>query len=407
MELFRQAQFATLDLMLRAHGHALGAIGFDPAELTHRILASGAHWRLRDYGGAEASLLIVAAPIKRPYIWGYGAKPQCHPIFLNHGVRVYLLEWIAPTASGGHVGLDECARAISECVARIATEPKTTKPFLIGHSLGGTLAAAFCACEPRAVRGLLLLGAPLCFQPATNRFRDALVSMIPPDLSEADIIPGSLLSHASAFASPDTFVWSRWMDAVLSLGDLRALDVHARVERWALDEAPLPGSWSIRLQNGCIGKTGSAEAISPCWVTRSAPHVSTFRRSRSSIRQTTLHRSPLLNLSLMRCLPRTLRPSNTPAKSALHAAPRNFLGAGRLTCMSGRRLSLGWRRIAQVRRQTNADIGKRVVLVSRPRIGVKTRRTQGKQIWSAMPHGADVNRRGVNAGGPERPALDL
>lgn len=270
MELFRQAQFATLDLMRRAQGHALGAIGFDPAELTHRILASGDHWRLRDYGGAEASLLIVAAPIKRSYIWDMGPNLSAIRTLLNHGVRVYLLEWIAPTASGGHVGLDECARAISECVARIATEPKATKPFLIGHSLGGTLAAAFCACEPRAMRGLLLLGAPL-------RFR---------------------------------------------------------------------GSWSIRLQNGCIGKTGSAEAISPCWVTRSARHVSTFRRSRSSIRQTTLHRSPLLNLSLMRCLPRTLRSSNTPAKSALHCSTSEFFWGGRLTCISGRRSSLGWRRIA-------------------------------------------------------------
>jgi polyhydroxyalkanoate synthase len=138
--------------------------------------------------------------------------------------------------------VDECVRAISECVSTITTEPKAAKPFLIGHSLGGTLAAAFSACEPRAIRGLLLLvGAPLCFRPGTNRFCDALVSMIPPDLGEADIMPGSLLSHASAFASPGTFVWSRLMDAAMSIGDLRAPDVHARVERWALDEAPLQG----------------------------------------------------------------------------------------------------------------------------------------------------------------------
>nr|WP_283813349.1 hypothetical protein [Bradyrhizobium sp. Leo121] len=130
----------------------------------------------------------------------------------------------------------------------------------MGHSFGGTLAAAFSAREPRAVRGLLLLGAPVCFQPATNRFRDALVSMIPPDQSEADIIPGSLLSHASAFAAPDTFVWSRLMDAAMSIDDLRALDVHARVARWALDEAPLPGrlvhqiaEWLYRENQFCRG----------------------------------------------------------------------------------------------------------------------------------------------------------
>jgi poly[(R)-3-hydroxyalkanoate] polymerase subunit PhaC len=261
-ETLRQAQFGALDVVRRAQGHALGAIGFGPAELSHRRLACGDHWRLRDYGasGAETSLLIIAAPIKRPYIWDLGPNVSAIRYCLSHGLRVYLVEWIAPTSSGRSVGLDECVRAISECVATIASVAKTTKPFLIGHSLGGTLAAAFCACEPGAVRGLLLLGTPLCFQPATSRFRDALVSMIPPDLSETDIVPGSLLSHASAFASPDTFIWSRLMDAAMSIGDLRAFDLHARVERWALDEAPLPGmlvhqiaEWLFRENRFCRG----------------------------------------------------------------------------------------------------------------------------------------------------------
>jgi polyhydroxyalkanoate synthase len=99
MELLRQAQFTTLDFMRRAQGHALGAIGFGPVELTHRRLASGAHWRLRDYGGAapETSLLIIAAPIKRPYIWDLGPTVSAIRYCLSYGARIYLLEWIAPT----------------------------------------------------------------------------------------------------------------------------------------------------------------------------------------------------------------------------------------------------------------------------------------------------------------------
>jgi polyhydroxyalkanoate synthase subunit PhaC len=31
------------------------------------------------------------------------------------------------------------------------------------------------------------------------------------------------------------------MDAALSVGDPLAMEIHARVERWALDEIPLPG----------------------------------------------------------------------------------------------------------------------------------------------------------------------
>ena len=45
----------------------------------------------------------------------------------------------------------------------------------------------------------------------------------------------------SALASPGTFIWSRLMDAAFSIADYHALDIHGRVERWALDEVPLPG----------------------------------------------------------------------------------------------------------------------------------------------------------------------
>jgi poly[(R)-3-hydroxyalkanoate] polymerase subunit PhaC len=260
-EFFPHAQFAVLDILRRAQGGALGAIGFDPAELAYQVLASGHHWRLREYGGpdTEASLLIVAAPIKRPYVWDLTPTASAVRYCVNHGLHVYLIEWFS-TQTGEHVGFDECVKAISECAAKVANARKGTRPFLIGHSLGGTLAAIFSACEPRAIRGLLLLSAPLCFQPATSRFRDALVSIIPPHLSEMRSVPGSLLSHASAFASPHTFVWSRLIDAIMSTSDPRALDIHMRVERWALDEAPLPGrllqqigEWLYRENRFCRG----------------------------------------------------------------------------------------------------------------------------------------------------------
>ena len=245
-------QFAALDVMRRAQGRALGAAGFDPSELPYRVIAAGDYWRLRDYASAATSLslLIVAAPIKRPYIWDLTPTVSAIRYCIDRGLHVYLVEWTVPAQTKGPVGLGECVNAIAECAVSVASHSNGTRPFLIGHSLGGTLAAVFGAYDPQAIRGLLLLGAPLCFQPATSRFRDALVSIVPPDLPDGGTVPGSLLSHASALASPGTFVWSRLLDAAMSMGDLRALDVHARVERWALDEAPLPGKLVQQIVEG-------------------------------------------------------------------------------------------------------------------------------------------------------------
>lgn len=62
---------STSDLPRRAQGRIFDAFGLGPHECRYRVIASDAFWRLRDYGkpAPTQSVLIVAAPIKRPYIW--------------------------------------------------------------------------------------------------------------------------------------------------------------------------------------------------------------------------------------------------------------------------------------------------------------------------------------------------
>jgi polyhydroxyalkanoate synthase len=52
-------------------GDMLECCGFGPSESQYHITALGSYWRLRDYDATRGSrsVLIVAAPIKRPYIW--------------------------------------------------------------------------------------------------------------------------------------------------------------------------------------------------------------------------------------------------------------------------------------------------------------------------------------------------
>jgi polyhydroxyalkanoate synthase len=255
-----RAQFGWMDVLRRAQGDAFAACGLGPDECPYRIVAAGSHWRLRAYSdGGTAALLIVAAPIKRPYIWDLAPSVSAIRYCLRRGLHVHLLEWMPASRDDAGNGLDEYAQAVAECLAKISSEAGA-KPFLAGHSLGGTLAAIYAAVAPSTIAGLVLLSAPLCFEPATSRFRDALVGLVPAALSQAEPFPGSLLSHMSAMASPDTFIWSRLADAASCIGDRHALEIHARVERWALDEVPLPGrlvhqivEWLYRENRFCRG----------------------------------------------------------------------------------------------------------------------------------------------------------
>jgi polyhydroxyalkanoate synthase len=255
-----RATFGMTDLLRRAQGQTFEAFGLGPQECPYEVVASGAFWRHRDYGRSSAqSVLIVAAPIKRAYIWDLVPSSSAIRYILHQGFHVHLLEWL-PAETSGEYGLAEYAESISECVARISSRRAGAKTFLMGHSLGGTLAAIFAASESDSIRGLVLLSTPLCFKPESSRFRDALVSLIPAGLLDAAPCPGSLLSHMSALASPDTFIWSRMADAMASVADFHAREIHGRVERWALDEAALPGElvrqlieWLYRENRFCEG----------------------------------------------------------------------------------------------------------------------------------------------------------
>jgi len=54
-------------------------------------------------------------------------------------------------------------------------------------------------------------------------------------------VPGSFLDLVSVAASPVSFLASRWLDRLASADDKLAFATLLRVERWTLDELPLPG----------------------------------------------------------------------------------------------------------------------------------------------------------------------
>jgi polyhydroxyalkanoate synthase len=255
-----RAYFTLFDVLRRGQANVLDALGLGAQECSYEIVESGPYWHLRDYPVRHKgpSLLVVAAPIKQPYIWDLAPSASAIRYLLNHGLHVHLLEWLPERPRSEDIGVDEYVGAISQCCAKIA-QAESGMPFLIGHSLGGTLAAISAAMSER-IRGLILLGTPLCFAPGTSQFRDALVALVTPILSDTGRFPGSLLSYIAGLAAPRTFIWSRIMDALFSAADDDALITHGRVERWTLDEMPLPGRaadqimrWLYRENRFCAG----------------------------------------------------------------------------------------------------------------------------------------------------------
>lgn len=235
--------FHQLDRLRRRYGQWLDAAGLAPQEQPHRCLWLTDGMRLLAYDPppqVRDVLLIVPAPIKRYYLWDLHPAASVVAHAQSRGFAVYLVEW---TEAPQDFGLAEYAARIGRCVDRLR-ERHGQRPHLATHSLGGILCAGCAALQPDALASLVLLEAPLHFaEAAAGAFRPLLAAAPSAQTIAAGFgcVPGSFLGAVSAAASPAEYRWQRFADYLLATWNARDLLTHLLVERWALDELPLPG----------------------------------------------------------------------------------------------------------------------------------------------------------------------
>jgi polyhydroxyalkanoate synthase len=159
-------------------------------------------------------------------------------------MNVYVVEWTDPRRRGRGFGLDEYAdRMLRDCLTVVADRTGQSRIPVMGHSLGGTIAAVSAALHPELVEALVLLEAPMHFGDDASVFAPMLA--ISPHVGQMRTpgrpVPGSFLNIVSLLAAPMTFQLARYVDLMLSLADPARLGTHLAVERWTLDELPVPG----------------------------------------------------------------------------------------------------------------------------------------------------------------------
>jgi len=239
--------FEAWDQLHRLRGRHLEAAGIAPIETPSVVVHTEDGLRLRRYTAPDdieadgPAVLIVPAPIKRHYIWDL--LPSCSVVrrTLAQGFDVYLAEWDSTPSDWG---FDAYLGALRRSVLHI--EQATGRlPHLMGHSLGGTLAALYGARYPTQLASLVLIEAPLRFGNEAGAFQ-RLLAVSPTGAAMKTLftrVPGTVLNMAAVMASPREFIWERRLDTWLAA--VRGGEVakkHALAQRWTLDEAPMPGT---------------------------------------------------------------------------------------------------------------------------------------------------------------------
>ncbi len=236
-----------MDRSRQARGKMLDRAGYGPQPTPSTVILEQPGLQLHRYQGAPGggpAVLLVPAPIKRAYIWDLAPDISVVQRWSERGYRVYLAEWLPMPDDDGDVGLDDYGdRMLSACQQAIMEDSGHERLTIVGHSLGGILAAIYSCTHPERVAATILLESPLHFEQASCCF-SPLVNATPHARGIADAfrhVPGVYLNLMSAMAEPQAFQWERVADRWLSLLDPKALATHMRVERWTHDEFPLPG----------------------------------------------------------------------------------------------------------------------------------------------------------------------
>jgi polyhydroxyalkanoate synthase subunit PhaC len=238
-----------LDDLRRSAGRLLDTLGHAPRTTPSAVVDLAPGVRLHTYPDADPSgppVLLVPAPIKRCYI--FDLDPRCSVVArcLRHGLQPHLVEWTDPEPDQQRLGLDDYADGLlRHCLRAVADRTGARRVPLVGHSLGGTLAALCAAGYPDLVAGVALLEAPLHFGSHTGRLATLITTPTPgPTTGILDAfpngVPGSLLTLAAAAAAPTEFHLDRWTDLLGCLPDPEALATYLRVLRWTLDEFRQP-----------------------------------------------------------------------------------------------------------------------------------------------------------------------
>lgn len=237
--------YAQLDELRRWRGRMLDGFGVRPVQTPSRTVAALPGVTLIAYQEPDHSslpILLVPAPIKRPYIWDLLPRVSVVQRCLQQRLQVYLLQWTRPGVLEAGFGLSEYGDdLILAAVNEIRRETGHDRVFVAGHSLGGTLAAIFAARHPARTRALVLLAAPMHFGADVGTFGTMMGTLMRAHLTDAlpGNVPGTVLDVVSVLADPQAYGWHPWMDWLRSQADIEALQVHALVERWTLDEVPL------------------------------------------------------------------------------------------------------------------------------------------------------------------------
>lgn len=233
-------------------------VGVEVGTTPRDVLGEWGNSRVYHYpGGAgrrhATPLLLVYALILRPYILDLAPGRSLIEELVDRGFDVYLLDWGVPTAEDHRAGLERYVhRVLAEAVRCLQEHTGAPRLSILGHCQGGTISTIYSALYPDTVRNLILLAAPIDFDPG-HQGTLGTFTLWARNLRDpqgfADVganVPADVAARLSRVATTMTMgLVPGFREGLARLAEQLTVDEGGRawlgICRWVDDHVPFPG----------------------------------------------------------------------------------------------------------------------------------------------------------------------
>jgi len=208
--------------------------------------------RVLDYGAAgDPPVLLVPSLVNRAYILDLAPKKSLVRFLAARGLRPLLVDWGGPGELERGFTLTDYIAGRLDAAALAAADATGAKLAVVGYCMGGLLAVALAARQPRLVRALALLATPWSFhaeRAGQARLLGALAEPLAVAYAAFGVLPVDVLQ--ALFAALDPLLTLRKFTRFATLPqDSAAASGFVALEDWLNDGIPL----ALPVARECLG----------------------------------------------------------------------------------------------------------------------------------------------------------
>ncbi len=198
-------------------------------------------------------LLIIYAPINTFHILDLNPRRSViRNLLASSGLDIYLLDWGYPDWSDDHLSLEDYLGYVADAVKVIREQTSADRISILGYCWGGIFALIHAALNPKEVRNLVLMAAPVDFsKDDTILARWSRTIDVDSMMDEFGHMDGQVLNLGFLMRNPPRYGFDKYLKFFQRSNDWDFIDTFIDVERWLYDTPPIPGVLHRQIINNC------------------------------------------------------------------------------------------------------------------------------------------------------------